>query len=846
MVESIQAPSEKIETRAEAEKDAQPEDAKFWLGEIAASSKRLKGWHARANKVVARYRDERPDDDFRGEKRANILWSNTEILKSALFQRLGAPDVRRRFPKKGKDEKATRQAALVLERGVSYGNDAYDCTSVIESVIEDACLPGWGVAWVVYDSIVDGDEIKSQTVKDTYVYWQDFRTSAGRTWQDIWWVARGDHYKTRDELNELWPKHAAKIPLNAELVDPDRSEKSKDDDTFKRARIWEIWDKVKRQRVYVAEGYNYILQTDDDPYRLQAFFPCPEPLRRVSTTNTFIPIPEFALYQDQANELDVINTRLYKLTEAMKRRGVYAAGIDGQDTSLGQLAYAGDNDFLPFKNFDALMEKGGLKNVFQTEDLKPIAEAITVLYQRATALIQTIYDVTGISDVMRGANAQNQTATEVRIKGQFGSMRLQKSQDRVQRFVRDLTRIKAEIIAEHFTRETLQEMTGLMMPTEMEKKQAQQQLAMVAQQQQAAQAQAQAQQQGQSPMMGHNGGPPMPQIDPQMVEDMQETVSLPSWEEISNILRSDERRGYKVDVETDQTAQVDEDAEKAARTEFLSTMMVMLEKLMPVMGSNPAMIPLMRETVMFTVKAFKAGRPLEQAFEDTFERIEKNPPQPQPDPNMLKLQMEQKSQEADLQFKAKQSEQDAALKDKEFAHEAKLKEMEFAHNAQLEQQKLSAQMDLEQQKLGLEHERLGHQMEFEWAKHQNQHALAESKQEAANDQAERKLEAQAEQATASAEAKAAEPKARGAVRKLAGPRPAGPMASVSEAMKASSEASTSMVTQMMQQMMSMLTEDRDHNRALMQNLFKAVTAPKQVVRDPVTGKAVGVQTVAMN
>src|SRR5690348_11918676 len=111
------------ETRAEAEKEDKPESAAFWIRELASAGKRDKEWIQRARGVVARYRDERSDNSAR--KRANILWSNTEILKSALFQGLGHPDVRRRFPKRGQDEKNTKQAALVMERGAVYSNDAY-------------------------------------------------------------------------------------------------------------------------------------------------------------------------------------------------------------------------------------------------------------------------------------------------------------------------------------------------------------------------------------------------------------------------------------------------------------------------------------------------------------------------------------------------------------------------------------------------------------------------------------------------------------------------------------------------------------------------------------------------
>src|SRR5262249_3116951 len=158
---------------------------------------------------------------------------------------------------------------------------------------------------------------------------------------------------------------------------------------FQRARVWEIWDKSKKQRIYVAEGYSAELAREEDPYELADFFPTVEPLYGVKTTSTLIPIPEYTLYQDQAQELDLITTRLSRLINNLKRRGVYDASSDGSDQQLAQLAFADDDQFLPYRGFAALMEKGGLKNVFQTEDLQPTIAVVAQLFQQRAQLVQT-------------------------------------------------------------------------------------------------------------------------------------------------------------------------------------------------------------------------------------------------------------------------------------------------------------------------------------------------------------------------------------------------------------------------------------------------------------------------
>lgn len=644
------------------------DSAKFWLAELSASEKRERTWRKRGKAVVDRYRDEREREVDVGTRRTNILWSNTEILKAVLFQNVGNPDVRRRFPRKGKDEKAARRAALVIERALSYCTDDYDVKSQIECAVEDHLLPGRGQAWIVYDADVVEDQqpnkeedenededgpqpidIADQTVRMEHVYWEDYRTSSGRKEKDIWWKARRHQY-TRTELRTYFPEHADFIGLGAEI--PDCPKDSEGEDAFKRANVWEIWDKSKKERIYVAEDYQIILKKDDDPYKLKQFFPCPSALYGVKTTSSLAPIPEYTLYQDQCEELDRITTRLNRLIEALKRRGVYDGSIEGPDNQISALATADDNEFVPYKGMAVMMEKGGLKNVFQTEDLSPIMQVVQGLFEQRGNLIQTIYEVTGISDVIRGSSNPNETATAQRIKGQFGSLRVTTRQARVQEFVRDIYRLKAEIIAEHYTRENLIEMTGIDMPLQAEIDAAKQQL----QAYQSAQQQFQrAQQQAQATPMQ-----PPPQIPPEVLEDMQNTAKQVAWEDIESILRSDQRRGYKVDIETDDTAQFDEQAEKESRVEFLNTMQPVMQNALMMTQQAPELLPLAKETVLFTVRAFKAGRSLEEAFEDAFDQMASRPPsQPKPDPEEIKAQVAAK--QADQQIAIEKQKADAEM-----------------------------------------------------------------------------------------------------------------------------------------------------------------------------------------
>ena len=87
----------------------------YWTMELDSADSTEKEWRERGRKVVSRYRDERNSDSFGAGiyKQFNILWANTETLKGALFARMPAPDVRRRY---ADNNPVTRQVAIVLER----------------------------------------------------------------------------------------------------------------------------------------------------------------------------------------------------------------------------------------------------------------------------------------------------------------------------------------------------------------------------------------------------------------------------------------------------------------------------------------------------------------------------------------------------------------------------------------------------------------------------------------------------------------------------------------------------------------------------------------------------------
>ena len=367
--------------------------------------------------------------------------------------------------------------------------------------------------------------------------WADFRVGPGRTWEEVEWVAF-KHLLNKEEGEE---KFGAAMFGEVQMDYTPQGMQDSDEgdpvsDTFKRAIVWEIWDKEAAEVIYIAPSLaERPLKTEDDPLGLAHFFPVPRPLYSTENTDNLVPAEPFRFYQDQADELDEITRRISGIIKTCKVRGIYDSTI----TEMSGLMDAGENVMVPATDVLPLMQAGGLEKAIWLWPVERIAGVLVHLYNQRDAIKTAIYEITGIADIMRGSSAASETLGAQQLKAQFGTMRLDDQRREVQRYARDLVRMAAEIMAEHFSSDTMAIMTEVQLPTQEQKAQAM----MAAQQME---------QQGQ----------PIP-------AKLREGLSLPTWDEALQILRDDKQRAYRIDIETDSTVAGDQAADQKAITELL-------------------------------------------------------------------------------------------------------------------------------------------------------------------------------------------------------------------------------------------------------------------------------------
>jgi hypothetical protein len=606
---------------AETPSEVDDEDACFWHAEIRAAQSRRDDWYKQADRAIRRYED--------GEDRKfgslNILWANVETQKSALDDDFGKPQVSR-F-NKSKTDSLARHVSMVLEQtldaAVKDTQDNYE----ICSAVHDILLPGMGQVWLELNPVEDEDgSIISVDAPIVHLGHKDYLEGISTRDGDVPWKARR-HLYTLDDLRALdkanGTAHADKVPRAYSLPMPtnDGGGSEVKSEQFRRASVWEIWSKhPHKRRIYIAEDYDVALKIDPDPYRLKPFFPCPRPIIANPGRSKQIPQTDYSRYMDQAAEIDRISQRIFVLTEVLRHNGVCDQKFAEE---LMKLADSGDNKLVPIEEWAEFLTKGGLQSAVQYTDLLPIIQVLDGLHKQRSELIQLTYELTGISDLARGQTDPNETLGAQKLKKSYGSGRFKARHKESRRFARDAYALKGELIAEHFQRDQIQSMSGIALPALAERQAAAQSL-------QAMNAMAQQMQQT---------GQQLPFSQDQMADLNEKASARYTWEDTSAVLRSDARRCYMVDIETDQSKFADEEEDKSSRIEFIGMVNQLMQQFGPMIAGNPASGEVFKKLIMFALLSFKAGRAMEEGVEQAIDGAIQNalkqaqqPQQPQGDP----------------------------------------------------------------------------------------------------------------------------------------------------------------------------------------------------------------------
>ena len=655
------------------------------LSNIHTYNNEFKKWEARTTRIIRRYRDDQGTGTGMTNEAArfNILWSNIQTLVPAVYARLPKADVSRRF---GDNDPVGRVASLLIERALDYEIEHYsDFRSAMRYAVEDRFLGGRGVSWVRYDPHIKqqdvpedgyqitedieegesqeaGGDIHNQTAGNEgtpeeidyecaptdYVHWRDFGHTCARTWEEVTQVWRWV-YMSKDAVTERFGKKVAKkVAFNSS---PDGLSKYGQSTRMNdKAKICELWDKETCKVYWLMENCTELLDERDDPLDLEGFFPCAKPLYATTTSDSLIPVPDFILYQDQANELDILTDRIDGLVKSLRVRGVY----DASQPALQRLLTEGDNNTLiPVDKWMAFSEKGGLKGSIDLLPIETLASALINCYQAQANIKGQIYEITGISDILRGAGAASESATAQQLKGQYAGLRLRAMQESVALFASELLRLKAQIICTKFQPETILHLAA-----------------------------------------ADQMSPADQQMIPQALQ----------------LMKDSPLRSFRIQVAADSLVQLDENQNKQDRMEFLNAFSNFLREAVPAGQASPEMVPMLMDMMKFGLGGFKQGAAMEGSIDAALQNMVQANAQkaqnPQPSAEDKKLQADQQATQmkaqADVQGQQARAQADMQIEQMKAQMDAQMETQRQQHDAQLKMQELAAREQFDRWRTELE------------------------------------------------------------------------------------------------------------------------------------------------
>lgn len=447
----------------------------LWLKKIKRAKDDEKKWRADAKEAVAIYEVDEGKDGT-GVPAFNILHSNIEITVPSLYNSTPIPDVRRRF---GDADQIAKLAVDVIERALSYSLDEYDFDGQIIESTRDAELAGRGVPRIRYTPTMEQqtdpmtgetfEAVGRQEVKIEHVVWDKWGHGPARHWGEVGWIYF-EHDMTHAELRKMGISAERIKTLAWDSGDDDR-EKPETSKTstgiMKTVKAYEVWDKESKTVLFLAENdEKQFLKVADDPLKLEQFFPIPKAMQPLRKRSSLCPMTPYKVYQTQVSELDKITKRINGLIGQLKVRGLYDKRL-GAD--LERLRYCDDGQYEPAEDATVFAQgSGGLEKAIAHWPMAEIVAALEQLYIQRDQIKQTIYEVTGLSDVLRGATDPNETLGAQQLKAQQGTTRLSMRQRMVSECCRQILRMKCEIICNHFTVENIAAMTGIQITPEVE------------------------------------------------------------------------------------------------------------------------------------------------------------------------------------------------------------------------------------------------------------------------------------------------------------------------------------------------------------------------------------------
>lgn len=540
----------------------------------------------------------------------DLFWSSFEILKPAVYARPPQPVVAPLF----KDGRMlSNTTAELLERCAISVFKRTDIGDVMIHTRDDILFAGRGVLWLRHET-----ENSEHKVCVEHKDRREFLHEPCRKWSEVGWVAAGE-WLTKKDMRKRFFKTSGDAYQNAKYS-LDRDEDNGNDlerrAVAKKCLVWEVWHKAENKVYWVTEGVDVLLDESQPHLDLTGFFPCPKPAYGTLRRRSLIPVPDWERYAVHFSKISELTRRIYSLLDKVRMKGLIPAGGDVGDSVETLISDDRDDQMLIPVPAAAMMQQGASGFVAWLP-LNELAQAIQGLIDARTQLIQDFYQLSGISDIMRGATEAEETLGAQQLKSQYGSVRVKEKSAELQRVAADAVHIAAEIIAQKFPQDQMLEMSQMDIPTKSDIKK---RIKAIEEQ-----AKAELEELGRNAQQAAQGDPQQGQAALQQAQQqilakfaplLEQAEQMVPIEDVFRLLRDDRARNFIFEIESSSTILTDEMEEKASRNEFLSQFSTASQSLMGLAAMGEAGAKLSGSLMKFALAPYRVGRELDGAIDE--------------------------------------------------------------------------------------------------------------------------------------------------------------------------------------------------------------------------------------
>lgn len=617
-------------------------NGQYWQKQLerATNDRLYKKWLKASKSIVRRYRNESFKDKSlnSNEDGYNLLYRNVAVRLPFILPFIPKVQVERT---NRDNDSIARTASMILERISNKIIDVDDFKSALDSAKLDAELSNMGVIWVSYDP-KDKNGLLKEDIKFEFIEHSDFLWQKSKSWSDCEWVARRIRL-TEEDFRKQYKGISFESVVKDTAYDKleDLNIVDSDDKVEQTISVYEIWHK-KDKKVYIYQPTNEtVLAECAYPYDID--FPCAKPLSYDVFVDSTVPVSRHAQYLSQYEAIDKINKRINKVKELLRVCGAYDAGVP----DFGKIFDKdNENNLIGLKNTEKYQGKD-INAMLWLYDPTPAVNALAQLKTTRDEYINDIQKGIGVYDVLEGeTNAQEAYGTN-RLKGSFGTMRMQDDQKDAIYFVQETIRIACDIICQVFE--------------------------------------------------------PLSIVQYSTIEYTMET--LPMIEQAVMLLKDEMLKDTRLTISLEDVRSYYDSEYKANLSEMWNSVFTQLQGSMSIITNIPEMAGICKVAMMSMIRSYKVGAFVEQEMEKAIDgaiQAYQNRPKDQPTPEMIKAQNEQAKLQLEQTKVQMQAQESAQRLQKDIANDGIKAELENKR-VEAETAKIISDRQINEAKLELMH-----------------------------------------------------------------------------------------------------------------------------------------------